>query len=105
MRTERADRFRALRAAIAVLAALGNFRPGQIRGRFVEHAHVARRFDIFRRGVGQEELIVADARAHAQSRLMPPVLHVARLKLVRRRFQQMRAHRGGICIAQRQHVL
>ena len=51
--------------------------------RLVQHAGIARHLYVDCAYKGHEKQIVADTRAHAVTRRVPPVLNVAFLKLVR----------------------
>ncbi len=55
--------------------------------------------------IGQEQKIIADARAHARTARMPPVLHIALHILARGAQQQMRPRALRLGIEQRQHIL
>jgi hypothetical protein len=73
---------------------------------FVEHGDVARGFDEVDDGVGQPQTIVGDTRAYSASRgWMPPMLDVARQKLVSGGSQKMLARDFALGVVKRHYVL
>ena len=62
--------------------------------------------DISADGIGQPEIVIRDARAHAASDgRMPPVLHVAFAELMGGRAEELFAERRGIGMDQRHRIL
>ncbi len=72
----------------------------------VEDGSIARLFDVLGGHEGQPEQVVGDAGAHPPPRGgMPPVQHVARLKLVPGRAEDVPPRQAGPGVQERHHIL
>ena len=94
-----------LRLAIPILPPLGNFHVFEIGHALPQNVPVARVLHIGRRDIGQKQHIVRNARAHAQALRVPPVHHVAILKLVRRAEQNVLPGQFRLVQHGDQHIL
>ena len=103
---ERGVPFGHARQAVVVRFARSERRRVEEGGGLVQHAGVARHGDIAADGIGQPQVVVRDAGAHAAARGgMPPVLHVAFRKLTAGASQQMLARERGALVKERQGIL
>ncbi len=72
----------------------------------IEHAHIARPFDVAARRERQPQVVIGAARAHAASaRWVPPMLHVSLDELARGAAQQMFAQQFRLGVQQRHCIL
>ena len=89
-----------------LVLALPQRRAVEERDPFVEDPQIGGDAEVLRRGVGQPDAIVADPGPHALARVRePPVLHVARGELPRRRAQQVFSREIGPRERERHPVL
>src|SRR5579883_1397527 len=73
---------------------------------FIQDTGVSRCGHVAADGQGQPEIIIGATRTNATARWgMPPVLDIAFMKLTPRANEQVVAHKTGLCIDKRHHVL